>query len=190
MSKEEVETLLKRGILGFIENKTDEEQFFGQDIDQIIEKSGRKVEYTLGQNYAYSKSKFAGDHSSSQLDINAADFWEVALRDIQSPVQKLNAKAGRLEDYATAEQQEALMLEITQIVSEFVKTRVSGGAFNAEDERILSQLLNRISSDRFFNRQYRQIADKLIEEIEKPSRRFKVTPQLILAVRGGRGQPA
>jgi len=40
--------LLRKGVLGFIENKTDEDQYFKQDIDQIIEKSGHRIEYAFG----------------------------------------------------------------------------------------------------------------------------------------------
>ncbi len=81
------------------------------------------------------------------------------------------------------------MLELFNIVSEFVKTRVSGSAFNAEDERILYRVLGAISKQRVFNRQYRSITDKLVEEIEKPSRRFKVTILQIKNVRMGIENP-
>ena len=94
MSKEEVEMLLKRGVLGFIENQTDEEQYFSQNIDQILENNSRRVEYALGdsKNYTYSKSSFVGDEAATKLDINSHNFWEVAMRDIESPVQKLNSR--------------------------------------------------------------------------------------------------
>jgi hypothetical protein len=42
------------------------------------------MEYSLGgdKNYTYSKSKFVGDKSSTHLDINSSNFWQVALKDI------------------------------------------------------------------------------------------------------------
>ena len=40
--------LLKKGVLGFIENQIDEQEYFGQDIDKILEKNSRKIEYALG----------------------------------------------------------------------------------------------------------------------------------------------
>lgn len=94
MSKEEVEMLLKKGVLGFIEGNSKEEEFFKQDIDQIIEKNAKRIEYSLGKdkNYTYSKSKFVGDHTATSLDINSENFWEVALKDIESPIQKLAKK--------------------------------------------------------------------------------------------------
>ena len=124
-----------------------------------------------------------GDQSSNNLDLNSENFWEVALKDIESPIQKLSKKAEDLKAFESAGDQEALLLEIAQSVSEFVKLRVTGSAFNAEDERILYTVLTNISRERRFERGYRIIADKLIEELEKPSRRFKVTAEVVLNVR-------
>ncbi len=99
-------------MLGFIENNSKEDDYFKQDIDQILEKNSRKIEYALGKdkNYSYSKSAFAGDKTATNLDINSANFWEVALKDIESPIQKLSKKIEQLSSYSEIEAQEKLML--------------------------------------------------------------------------------
>ena len=99
--------LLKRGVLGFIENQTDEKDYYGQDINQILEKNSRRIDYSLGQskNYTYSKSSFVGEEAATSLDINSNNFWQVALRDIESPLQKLNARTKSLHDFDTMAKQ-------------------------------------------------------------------------------------
>ena len=43
MSKTEIQTLLKKGVLGFLENGVNQEEYFKQDIDEILEKNARKI---------------------------------------------------------------------------------------------------------------------------------------------------
>jgi hypothetical protein len=37
--------LLRKGVLGFLENQRNEEEFFNQTIEDILEKNARKVEF-------------------------------------------------------------------------------------------------------------------------------------------------
>ena len=57
MSKEEVETLLKKGILGFLENENKDEEYFNQSIEDILEKNSKKIEYNSAQS-SFSKTSF------------------------------------------------------------------------------------------------------------------------------------
>ena len=47
-------------------------------------------------------------------------------------------------------------------------------SFNAEDEMKLIKLFQAIQNERNFHKKYRQISNDLIEEIDKPNRRFRV----------------
>ena len=57
---------------------------------------------------------------------------------------------------------------------------------NTDDEINLSEILTLISSERSFHKYYRDIALNWIQEIVKPSRRFKkITPEdLIISAKG------
>lgn len=57
LSKEEIEILLKKGILGFIDqDQSREQQFQEDDIEQILQKNSRIAKYSLvGGNYSISK---------------------------------------------------------------------------------------------------------------------------------------
>jgi chromodomain-helicase-DNA-binding protein 7 len=57
MNKEEIETLLKKGVLGFLENENDNAEYFNQSIEDILEKNARKIEYSTAQS-TFSKTTF------------------------------------------------------------------------------------------------------------------------------------
>jgi chromodomain-helicase-DNA-binding protein 7 len=62
LSKEEIEMLLKRGIIGFLDSQHSGEDFFNQTIEDILEKNARKVEYAVPQSATtFSKTKFRGE---------------------------------------------------------------------------------------------------------------------------------
>ncbi len=75
ISKEEIETLLKRGIVGFLENTSDGQEYFAQSIEEILSKNSRKIQYNLGDNTNYSKTKFSLGEDQNDIDLNAPDFW-------------------------------------------------------------------------------------------------------------------
>lgn len=60
MTKADIELLLKRGIIGFLDARGgEEEDLFNQSIEDILSKKARKVEYAVSQNScAFSKTKF------------------------------------------------------------------------------------------------------------------------------------
>ena len=64
MSKAEMEILLKKGILGFLENASEEEekkaeQFFNKNVDEIIESNSRIAKYSMiNGSCTFSKQRF------------------------------------------------------------------------------------------------------------------------------------
>ncbi len=64
MSKAEMEILLKKGILGFLENAEEDEekkaeQFFNKNLDEIIESNSRIAKYSMiNGSCTFSKHRF------------------------------------------------------------------------------------------------------------------------------------
>ena len=64
------------------------------------------------------------------------------------------------------------------MVNTLIENKLSLSGFNADDEVNLTQFLTIINSERQFNKHYRELASNWMEEICKPSRRFKkLTPE-------------
>lgn len=72
------------------------------------------------------------------------------------------------------------MIEAYTLIYEFVRNKTVGTGFNNEDQRQLIKFLEEVSGERKFLRKYRDIANNLLEEIEKPSRRFRVKYEELL----------
>jgi hypothetical protein len=115
--------------------------------------------------------------------MNAPDFWKQAFRRIDTPLDLLVRKRTQLREYNTPQKQLELLLEAYRVVVDFAKQK-TGGHFNAEEERNLQKLLEAIGSERHIDRKLRDFADQLSEELDKPSRRFKLTTQDIISTVG------
>jgi hypothetical protein len=48
---------LKKGILGFLENENENEEYFNQSIEDILEKNSKKIEYSTVQS-TFAKTTF------------------------------------------------------------------------------------------------------------------------------------
>lgn len=85
-SKEELEKLLKDGVLGFLKTENEGNQEEGVNIenfsiDEIIAKNSQKIDFQ-SKDCSFSKTKFEHEGDKDKLEINDPNFWEVALKDI------------------------------------------------------------------------------------------------------------
>lgn len=84
--------LLKKGILGFLDND-DQNNFFEQNIDSILEKNSRIAKYSVIKgSYTVSKSSFISEKTDMNININDPDFWQVVLKSRESKPLLLNKK--------------------------------------------------------------------------------------------------
>jgi len=67
LSKIEMETLLKKGILGFLEGDEHKgETFFEKNVDDIIQNNSRIAKYSLiNGSCSFSKSRFVSENSDN-----------------------------------------------------------------------------------------------------------------------------
>lgn len=78
LTKDEIEMLLKKGVIGFLDNQMNEEDYFNQSIEDILSNNARQVVYSVTPNCSVSKTKFKSEENNIQLD--APDFWEQAMK--------------------------------------------------------------------------------------------------------------
>ena len=73
------------GILGLIKDAPESENnnFYENDIDEILAKNSREAEYSLIKgSYSFDKKKFVSSTCDKQLQLNDPDFWEKVLKNI------------------------------------------------------------------------------------------------------------
>jgi hypothetical protein len=98
--------LLKKGILGFIDDDKNKEQSFKEDnIEQILEKNSRIANYSLiGNSYTISKRTFVSNQSDTLINMDDPNFWQNVLQSEVSAGQKLLEQTKNKDFKSQAEQ--------------------------------------------------------------------------------------
>lgn len=133
-----METLLKKGILGFLDND-ENKNFFEGEVEDIIAKNSRIAKYSLiNGSCSFSKSKFISTESDNDLKINDPNFWNIVLKNVESPTQILLKKLQNIGEYRSTESQKSLMLEASELMNTLIENKLSLSGFNTDDEINLS----------------------------------------------------
>lgn len=80
---------MKNGIIGLIANNNNE-AFYEQNIDEILEKNSRQAKYSLiNGTYTVSKQSFVSEKADQSISITDPNFWKLILKNAESRCQKL-----------------------------------------------------------------------------------------------------
>ena len=178
MNKQEMETLLKKGILGFInDDDTGAKQFEEKDIDDILEKNTRIAKYSLiNGTYTFSKSSFVSEKTTENVNLEDPDFWEKVLKNTESATMSLlNSLNNNKELLTNYEERLAFLLKLNDAVATLIEQKLNIAGYNGEDEKNLIEILTKISSMKVFNKGIRDLANQWLNEVSRPNRRFKKT---------------
>ena len=130
-----METLLKKGILGFFEGDENKGQtFFEQNVDDIIQNNSRIAKYSLiNGSCSFSKSRFVSENADNELKINDPNFWNIILKNVQSPTQLLLKKLKSKEYPQSLDDQKMLMHEAAEQLNVIIENKLSRNAMNTDD---------------------------------------------------------
>lgn len=163
MSKQEIEILLKKGILGLIEenaNASESQPFVDDDIDEILKKNSRIAKYSLiNGSYTFSKSSFVSKQTDATINMDDPNFWERVLKSAENHSKKLlneiEKSPNQFENY---EKQKEFMLKISEIVNQLIESKLNIVGYNADEETNIQEILNRILSLKNFHKNYKELA--------------------------------
>ena len=182
LNKNEIETLLKKGIMGLIEDQEGEGagKQAHQDIEEILE-NARIAKYSLiNGTYTFSKSTFVAKGTDVELNVNDPNFWDIVFQNSESPTKKLvdsYETKYKADGFKCPDAQKQIMVEMCDLVSKLIETKKKMEGYSADDEANLDGVLTRISTNKHFHKHYKDIALQMAAEIKKPSRRAKkITP--------------
>lgn len=91
MDKEQIENLLKKGILGLIDEETNlSKTFHENDIDQILLNSTRQANYSqVFGTYTVQKHNFVAENTDANIKMDDPEFWKKILKAEDSKTYKL-----------------------------------------------------------------------------------------------------
>ena len=176
MNKEEVEALLKKGILGLISDENKESQkFMEQDIDEILSKNTHVAQYSLiNGSYTFQKSSFVSEKTDQTLNVDDPNFWDIVLKNSESiPKQLLNEYETNKDINRSYEEQKAYLIKLSEAVYKVIDNKLNVAGYNADDEKHVMDILNRIIASKQFHKNYREFALQWSYDIARPSRRIK-----------------
>ena len=176
MNKQEIETLLKRGILGLIADDNKESQkFMEQDIEDILTSKTHIAKYSLiNGTYTFQKSSFVSDNSDVKVNVDDPNFWNVVLKNTESASKLLlNELDTNKNIYKDLNEQKKYMIRLGDAVSRVIENKLNVVGYNADDEKNIVDILRKIQSSKNFHKNYRNFAIQWDEEIARPRRTAK-----------------
>ena len=174
LSKAEIETLLKKGIMGLLEAENEHTQTH-QSIDEII-KNSRVAKYSLiNGNYTFSKSSYAAEQTDQGLQLNDPNFWGLVFKNTESDCEKLLKRFATLEtnEGFSPETLKTFMQDLIRIFNKLIEAKIKVDGYSVDDENKLNEILAKVTSHTSFNNKFKDLAFQMLTEIQKPSRRCK-----------------
>eukprot|EP01102_Stenamoeba_stenopodia_P011177 TRINITY_DN341_c0_g2_i3.p1 TRINITY_DN341_c0_g2~~TRINITY_DN341_c0_g2_i3.p1 ORF type:complete len:817 (+),score=280.73 TRINITY_DN341_c0_g2_i3:2550-5000(+) len=182
----ELNDLLKKGVYSVLQNNDEEiAKFCAEDIDQILEARTTKVTYnsvkgegnsnTSGMNF--SKAFFQSKETDSEIDINAENFWELALPGtlIKTPERLVEQLRGEKSTFEDDEDRDAFFEDVSQLVQEkMIEWKETKMGF---DINPIILLLETCQHADFTSQQFDQI-NEWLGSIRAPRRKRASTVQL------------
>jgi chromodomain-helicase-DNA-binding protein 7 len=175
LNKNEIEILLKKGIMGLLDNDTETDQA-EQDIDEII-KNSRVAKYSLiNGSYSFSKTSFTAKETDQTLQMDDPNFWSLVFKNTESECERFFKTYNEIEDsksFADLEVQKRFMTSLMILVNKLIEAKMKVDGYSVDDENKLNEILTKITCHQHFHKNYKDVAYQMIMEIQKPSRRCK-----------------
>lgn len=103
-------------------------------MDDIIQNNSRIAKYSLiNGSCSFSKSRFVSEGSDNMLQISDPNFWNIILKNVQSPTQLLLKKLKNKEFPQTNDGQKMIMLEASEQLNIIIENKLSRHGMNTDD---------------------------------------------------------
>lgn len=177
LKPEEIELLLKKGMLGLLEQQGSDENDVEVDVDKIIEKS-RVANYSfINGNYSFAKGNFSAQAPENRVLLDDPDFWQKVFKDSDKPTQRLlqeleeKVEKGLFKLFVT---QKEFVLKLSEELHSYLVNRVKKDDFSPDIENQFEELLQKLSDQPDLKPQIEEIVIQLRKDLKKKSRRVKL----------------
>lgn len=170
---DEIEILLRKGILGVL-NTTDTEEIHNNITDLIT--NSKTAKYNIGGGHSFKKTGFS-DQNNNHIQLDDPDFWKKVFQDQQTTVDKLKKELGLV--FGTArnvniEAQKNIFLKISLEVYQYMQDQLKSDIFNTDIEYKFEELINRLLEEKKLHSNLKHLALQLQQDLKRKSRRIKV----------------
>ena len=174
LTDKEIETLLKKGILGLLENDNGQEPH-AMDIEELIRNSKTTNYSVINDGYKIMRLNVATENKSKMVAIDDPDFWRKVLKDEETPGKILLKEFNHLKetnDFMSEESQREFFLKLNEAVFQYIE-KAKSEEINWEEEELFNSMLQQIIDDPFVKNKIKNVSGQLMTDIRKKPRRLK-----------------
>ena len=176
ISDKEIELLLKKGILGLLDNdENGEKEAHTMDIDELIKNSKTTNYSMINDKYTITRMNVKTDNKEKKVDIDDPDFWKKVLKDEETPGKLLLKEFGQLKennDFMDEDSQYEFFLKLNEQIYKYVE-KAKTGEVNYEEEEMYNKILQQVVDDPFVREDLKIVSTQLMSDIRKKPRRLK-----------------
>lgn len=177
LNPKEIELLLRKGMLGLLDEEVGAEPAqFNMNVDEIIQ-SARVANYSfIKGTYTFAKTQFASDEKGPKIQIDDPDFWKKVFVDAEGPADKIVSQYQKLlktNGIKVLENQKKLFLDFSSEIYTYMENRVKSEGYCADTENKFSELFAELTSNNDINPVIKDLLEQLSVDFEKKSRRIR-----------------
>lgn len=185
LKPEEIEMLLRKGILGLLEStedpQADAQNYKNLDIDAIIEKAP-KANYSLA-NGGYTVSKRSVGDKDSKVQIDDPEFWNKVFVEKESPAAKLAQEYKQAKEnkrFKNLDFQKNFFLKLFNEQRVYMDQRMKNEGYNTDAEFNFMTIFESLAEDQECVPALKDLAAQFQNNFAKNARRVKqVDPKSI-----------
>ena len=176
ITDKEIEVLLKKGILGLLDEEENEAgEAHAMDIDELIKNSKTTNYSMINDKYTITRMNVITDNQEKKVDIDDPDFWKKVLKDEETIGKKMLKEFTQLKennDFMNEEMQNEFFTRLNSEIFVYVE-KAKTGEVNYEEEEIFFKILQQVVDDPFVREDLKTVSTLLMGDIRKKPRRLK-----------------
>ena len=177
LKPKEIELLLRKGMLGLLEEeKGKPEDLANMDIDEVI-KNARVANYSFTKGtYSFAKGNFNTTAKENKVLLDDPDFWKKVFVNSDTPADKIRRKYEELKKnklIKILDYQKQFFFQLSSEMFKYMTDRIKNEGYCEETERKFNELLLEMEDSSDLHEIISEVIHHLAIDFKKQSRRIK-----------------
>lgn len=175
LNDKELEKLLKKGIIGLLQENDEGKEPQSMDIEELIRNSKQTNYSMINDSYTITKLNIATNNKGTSVAIDDPDFWKKVLKDEDTAAKLLTAEFLKLKDeneFMNEMSQRNFFIKLNEEVFNYIE-KAKTEEINWDEEELFNEILRQIIDDPFVKEEIKKISEELLNDIKKKPRRLK-----------------
>ena len=177
LKPKEIELLLRKGMLGLLEEEIGKpEDLANMDIDEVI-KNARVANYSFTKGtYSFAKGNFNTTPRENKVLLDDPNFWKKVFVNSDTPADKIQRKYNELKKnklIKILDYQKEFFFELSSEIFKYMTDRIKNEGYCEDTERKFNELLMEMEDSSDLHPIVNEVIHHLAIDFKKQSRRIK-----------------